>query len=840
MAEVLLLDRRPAPFARTSLFGREAAIAGAQAQLLDDATSCLTLTGPGGVGKTRLVLAVAAAVGNAFAEGIIWVDLAPVAVPSLVPLAVATAVGLPPVSDRPIAGELTRFLRPRQTLLILDNCEHVLAGVAELVADLLAHCPALQVLASSRAPLHIRGEQVSPVEPLALPPEAAPAWQLLAENDAVRLFVDRARAQRRGFTLTEANAAAVAAICRAVDGLPLAIELAAARMTILSPEAILAQMTDRLSLLRDGPRDAPNRQQTIEAAIGWSYELLSPDERALCRRLSVFTGGFTLDAARCVSGSWSGAPPDIVDGFNALVNHSLVQRVERDGEPRFTTLQTIRAFGGERLAASAEEAETRSRHASYYCEYVEASKAWMMPHLPDSEQLLDQLEVEYPNLRGALSWLREIDDVSGLLALAGGLGAFWTLRGHLHDGRAWLEWGLTRDAEVPASIIARSQIALSRILGEQHEPREALTLVEKSLDYCRCNSDAVQYACAAAQAASRALQIAGPRLTNQYIDEALASLAPLEDAMWARVAVGSVLWLRAVLAKDQGDLSGAERYLRQVIELQRAIAQESDKDQLHACLPYLTLGSIKHVQGATSVALKHYQTSLDLAWRLQVAKCAAHTVARIAGMVAVAGRWQEAAWMFGATEAFCDKAGFAFTDDIWLLTRAFGLPQPWQGPEDFTGQSAGMRAETLQRAADPVPPLPDPAAAAELWAAGRGVPIEEAVAHALAVALAPLDSPRPKAVITRLQAGPATVVSLSRREQEVLALLCQRRTNAEIAELLFLSVRTIEDYVTGLLGKLGASNRRDAAAIAVRRGLVSPVYALSPAQFSSPNPYSNQ
>lgn len=272
--------------------------------------------------------------------------------------------------------------------------------------------------------------------------------------------------------------------------------------------------------------------------------------------------------------------------------------------------------------------------------------------------------------------------------------------------------------------------------------------------------------------------------------------------------------------KNQGDLVGAERQLREVIEQQRTFARESGQEHPYACVPHLAIGAVAHIEGALAVALEHYHVALDHAWRFQVAQCAAFTLARVAGMLAAAGRWQEAAWLFGATEAFCDTIGLAFTDHVWMLIRAFGLPQPWQGDENLTGQSALVREQVLQRSPGPPPPLPDPAAAADLWAAGRSVRFEEAVAHALSVDLAPRTVPRAMAVIARLHTGPV-VVALTPREHEVLALLCQCLTNAEIAERLFLSRWTVEGHITRLLGKLSVSNRREAAALAARLGLVS-------------------
>ena len=298
-------------------------------------------------------------------------------------------------------------------LLLLDNCEHVLEGVADLVTSLLSHCPAIQILASSRASLHVRREHILLVEPLPLPARDATSLISIAQNDAVRLFVERAQAIRSAFRLTESNAATVAAICRALDGLPLAIELAAARITILSPDALLAQMTHRLSILEDGPRDAPTRQQTLVAAIAWSYDLLTPENQQLLRCLCVFSGGFTLDAAGSVAADIQFGHRRIMQGLSTLVDHSLIYRLDRDDEPRFSILETIREFGLVQLQAKGEEADARNRHAAYFRSLVEVVDAWVAAYLPEAQEILDRLETEYPNLRSALAWQREVGDVSG-------------------------------------------------------------------------------------------------------------------------------------------------------------------------------------------------------------------------------------------------------------------------------------------------------------------------------------------------------------------------------------------------------------------------------------------
>jgi predicted ATPase len=565
------------PIPCTRLIGREVEREAGRSLLLDDAVPLLTLTGPGGVGKTRLALTIAERAANRFTDGIIWVDLAPLADPSLVPATVARAVGLVPTAEIPTAEAIARHLRSRQLLLLLDNCEHVLAETAALISVVLAVCPAVQVLATSRAPLHIRGEQEFSVDSLPLPPVGTPSVATLIESEAVRLFAARARAVRPAFRVDETNVTTVAALCRHLDGLPLAIELAAARSKVLSPEALLAQMTDRLRVLRDGPRDAPIRQQTMRDAIAWSYVLLNAEEQHVFRGLAVFAGGFTLPAFEAVVGGEVDSTPDVTQVVTALLDQSLVRRMDEHREPRFTMLETIREFAAEQLKASGEEEVHRDRHAGYFLRLAEAVE----PHIEGPQQAiwLDQLEVAHPNLRAALSWLRDRGDGETGLRLAGALGLFWFMRGHLHEGRAWLGQFLTMPGSAGSAIRAKALNAAGFLARYQGDYATAATLVDEALTIQRAHGDQQGIADALsnlgyirvnqrAHAAARehytqALAINRARGNIQGVADDLSHLATIAletgDAETARVLHGESLAIWRTLGDRYGEVWALHR-----------------------------------------------------------------------------------------------------------------------------------------------------------------------------------------------------------------------------------------------------------------------------------------
>jgi predicted ATPase len=428
------------PIPRTTLVGRERELASVRDLLSRNGLRLVTLTGPGGIGKTRLALAVAEQLGDAFPDGIVFVSLAAIRAPELVPAAIAQAFDVREAGQQSFVDGIASAVGGQRLLLALDNFEQVL-DAAPVVNELLDTCPRLTVLVTSRAALHLSGEQLVLVPPLRVPdPERTLPLDQLLQVDAVRLFVERARSARDDFALSDANVAVIGGICARLDGLPLALELAAARVRVLSPQALLAHLEHRLRLLTGGPHDQPARLQTLRDTIDWSYDLLSSDEQRLFRQLAVFVGGWTLEAAEAVCGGGL----DVLDGLDVLVDHSLVGQVELpDGPGRFGMLETIREYALELLEASDEAAAIRTRHANAYLALAEAQHPQMVAHEGTGEQYsylattradlgehefgawLARLESEQDNLRAALAWLLDTHADELALRLAVALGGFW-------------------------------------------------------------------------------------------------------------------------------------------------------------------------------------------------------------------------------------------------------------------------------------------------------------------------------------------------------------------------------------------------------------------------------
>jgi predicted ATPase/DNA-binding SARP family transcriptional activator len=457
------LDARPTnlPTQPTPLIGRDRELAQVRDRLWSDEVAILTLTGSGGTGKTRLALQAAADSLGRFPSGTFFVALAPVSDPELVVPTIAQVLGLRVPRGRALMQVLAEYLAERRLLLVLDNVEHVVAA-APAVAKLVAAAPGLTVLATSRQPLHVSRERVFPVPPLELPDVGAD-WDAVVANEAVSLFVERARAIRPDFDLTDANAPAVAAICWRLDGLPLAIELAAARVVLFPPAALLARLDERLEVLTGGARDRPARHQTLRATLDWSYDLLSEPRRRLFARLAVFAGGWTLEAAETVCNG----DLDVLDGLASLIDKSLVRLEGSEEEPRFAMLETVREYALEKLRESGEEGHVRGRHLEWSITFAERSE----PELrgPEQKAWLERLHAELDNFRAAFEWSRSRGDAEASLRLGSALLEFWVVRADWREGRDWIEQALADATEVDPALrmkALRSAAELADVLSD--------------------------------------------------------------------------------------------------------------------------------------------------------------------------------------------------------------------------------------------------------------------------------------------------------------------------------------------------------------------------------------
>ncbi|HMA34823.1 MAG TPA: tetratricopeptide repeat protein [Chloroflexia bacterium] len=847
------LDARPnnLPAQSTDLIGREPEVAAVAALLRRKEIRLVTLTGPGGTGKTRLGLQVAAELLDAFPAGCWFVPLAAVADPALVAPTVAATLGIRETAGQALTARLKDYLGAGPVLLILDNFEQILPAAA-LVADLLAGAPHLKILVTSRTVLRCYGEQEFSVPPLALPdPRHLPALDRLAQYEAVRLFSARAQAVKPEFVITQENAPAVAAICARLDGLPLAIELAAARIKILPAQALLARLGSRMTLLTGGARDVPARHQTLRGAIAWSHDLLDPAERILFRRLAVFAGGWTLEAAEHVGGdegselSTQDFQLSTLDGIASLMDKSLVRPEElEDGEPRFGMLETIREYALAALAASGEAEAVRRAHGAYYLALAEQAEAALRG--PQQSLWLARLEREHDNLRASLQGALERGEPEFAVRLAGALWAFWNTHGHLSEGRRWLETALTsaecgvrtaeenespgtipqsalrtphwakalfgggvlaytqgdygraqalleeslrlRRARADAPGIAQTLNALGAVADGQGQPGAAQALFEESLARQRELGDKRGIAQALNNLGAIALKAGDTARAIALLEES----PPLFRALGDKRALALTLNNLAELLRAQGLLPRAQARLEESLALFREIG-----DRRGIAIALTSLGDVAGEQHDYGSAAARYREGLVLYQVVGDRESSAVCLEGLAGVLSALGEQTRAVRLFAAAAA---------------VRQAIGAPHPPSGRSVMDRQLAGARRS-----------LGD-AAFTAAWAAGQAIALDAAIADALAdtsggpdAAVAP---PAGHAGVPPAEPGPPYPDDLTRREVEVLRLIAAGLTDAQVADRLVLSTRTVQGHVRSIYSKLDITTRSAATRYAMEHRLV--------------------
>jgi predicted ATPase/DNA-binding SARP family transcriptional activator len=676
--QTLEVFRHNLPLQHSRFIGREQELA--QVQRLLASHRLVTLTGAGGCGKTRMALQVAAELLAEYPDGVWLVELASLTDPTLLPQSVAAVLDIQEQPGRSMLATLTSALRSKRLLLLLDNCEHLVEACASLADSLLQGCPILQILATSREALSIKGEMPYRVPSLSTPdPERLPPLEQLASFDAVRLFLDRVLPHQPEFRLTEGNATAVARICQQLDGIPLAIELAAARMRALSVQTLAERLDDRFRLLTRGSRTALPRHQTLRALIDWSYQLLSEAEQGLLRRLSVFTGGWTLEAAEAVCADEDTEPWEVVDLLTGLVDKSLVLYQERDGAGRYRLLETVRQYAGDRLLEAGETAGMRRRHGAWYLRATEETRS---PCEPLDVAWMDLLEQEHDNVRAALEWSQAgAEDAELAFRWAAALFEFWQVRGYWSEGRARLEAMVSRpDATGRTAARAEALWALGALTSYQGDYAAAQPVFEEALTIRRELSDQAGAALALASLGNIALRQGNHGAACSLFEESLAIRRKLGQRWWeagclyglglvaetegdytgARshyeeadaidrehgVRGGAAFRSLGELALKQGDIDAARRIFEEDLKIHQEFGNKAGiSDALY------NMGRLAYHQGSYEAALTSHQESVSLRQELGDRKGVAASLDAFAAVAVAQGRPEPAARLLGAATA---------------------------------------------------------------------------------------------------------------------------------------------------------------------------------------------
>jgi non-specific serine/threonine protein kinase len=749
----------------TGLVGRERELA-AVAQLLEG-NRLVTLAGAGGVGKTRLAIEEAAAMAPRFTDGVELVDLSRVADPALLWAAVARVIGVEERADADLVQRIVDVLCPQSRLLVLDNCEHLLAGCASVATRLLGCCPKLRILVTSREGLGVPGEVTWRVPSLAFPwPGHSPALEELEGFGALALFADRARAARPGLVIAAADIAALSSICFRLDGIPLALELAAARVSALSIQEIADHLDDRFALLTRAV-GGPARHQTLRASVDWSHQLLSQPERALFRRLAVFAGGWSLCAAQAVGSGLPVGPSQVVRLLAALVDKSLVQAEDSATGTRYRLLEAIKVFAHGQLVASGELDDIRARHGSYFASLGEHAAAGL--HGPDQGHWASRLDQDQANLLAARLWCAADPARAGLgLKMAAGLGEYWFIRGLLEEGTGWLHEALQRAPDAGAArATALTWLAIFTSLrsGFRRDPQ----LFEASIALHQQAGDC--------QGQAQTLAVLGFWRANhddrhgaaEALDRALALARQSPD----RYFVAFALLMAGMTASVMADTALAKAHAAKSIELFTGIGDRRGAGYARCALAECLIheGNPREALAVLRVCVGDFEALLDR-WGLLISTGPA------ALAHAALGDWRRAAIAVGLAESLSERIG--------------GQPYP-----------------AVQAAIDAIMAK----AAAELGAtttalreAGRTVGRSDRIAAALGLAAEPA-TPHPQQDLP-----------LTKREQEISELIAAGLTNRQIAERLFIAQRTVDTHVAHILAKLGCSNRAQVAAVTSARG----------------------
>ena len=814
-------------------------------------TRFVTLVGAPGVGKTRLALESARRLLGTFSDGVWLVELAPLAEPALVPQAVSTALGVAEQTGRAMSLTLAEHLRGRRILLLLDNCEHLIEACAALAEALLRTCPDLCLLATSREPLRIEGETTWGVASLGIPPVAQTPVGLdvvasLVRYPSARLFVERARAALPSFRLTDDNAASVARICAHLDGIPLALELAAVRVRSLTVGQIEARLVNRFRLLTAGSRVELPHHRTLRALVDWSHALLSEPEQVLLRRLSVFAGGWTLEAAEAVCADHLSRPGELVVGdgvpspppgdardimpdgvlelLSGLVDKSLVLADERGQAVRYRFLETIRAYAREHLEQASEGSDLRDRHRDWFLRLAERAANGLEG--PDQLAWLDALEAEQDNLRAALAWSQAQPGETGAgLQLAGALSEFWEKRGYATEALGWLEAALVAGVNVPAAARARALAGLARLATLRGEIDRPWALQEEALALYRELGDSAGLARSSRSlgilAASRGdYESAGP-----WFEESIALYRAIGDERGATMGLIALGWL----ARGLGDHQRANQFMSEGLALLRTLGDEPSRRSMTPALNHL--GLVACAAGDYERATALLEEGLALSRELGDLLDTGWSLRALADVAREQGAHDRAMELYRASVTLHRERDYlpGLAESLVGLARlAMRRSQPERGVRLFA-------AVTTLRDGMGRPPLPVERARLDeeiaslraqlcdetftrVWAEGQALPLDRAISCGLDPMPSTVADTGPVPIVPAARSrltGPAN--PLTRREYEVAALVARGLTNRQIAAELVISERTADGHVASILSRLGFATRAQIAAWTARQ-----------------------